>query len=118
MRCLVQVQSFTTMPKSARGAGNDMTEDTQTAPLLVGVELEGVAVHNSFTNNIGYNPFNFAPGSTNTSQLIGAFPTTLSGHTARIYVANRSITDDGVLISTPFGKRLRVRVKNMTTNDL
>jgi hypothetical protein len=25
--------------------------------------------------------------------------------------------DDGVLIGTPFGKRLRVRITNMTTND-
>ncbi len=36
----------------------------------------------------------------------------------RHYTSNRSITDDGVLIGTPFGKRLRVKIKNMTTNDL
>ncbi len=67
-------------------------------------------VHNlqlaSFTSSSGMN----------TSNLI------FIGHMQKLassfmYSANRSITDDGVLISSPYGKRLRVRIKSMTTND-
>jgi hypothetical protein len=114
-RCLVQVLNVTTMPKAT--ADSDMTADTQIQPLLCGLELEGVAVHCSYTNTVGYDPFNFTPGLTNTSQLISVFPMQKFSAT-RHYTAQRSILDDGVLIGTPFGKRLRVKLKNMTTNDL
>jgi hypothetical protein len=114
-RCLVQVLNVTTMPKAT--TASDMTADTQIQPLLCGLELEGVPVHGSFTNTIGFDPFNFTPGLTNTSQLISVFPMQKFSAT-RHYTAQRSILDDGVLIGTPFGKRLRVKLKNMTTNDL
>ena len=113
-RCLVQVQNVTAMPKAT--PESDMTADSQTRPLLCGLELEGVPVHNSFTNSIGFDPINFVPGTTNTSQLISVFPLQKFNAT-RHYTNNRSIVDDGVLIGTPFGKWLRVRIKNMTTND-
>ena len=114
-RCLVQVLNVTTMPKAT--AASDMTADTQTQPLLCSLELEGVPVHSSYTNTIGYDPLNFNAGTTNTSQLISVFPMQKFSAT-RHYTSNRSILDDGVLIGTPFGKRLRVKLKNMTTNDL
>ena len=116
-RCLIQLQNVTTMPKATTEDGNDMTVDTQTRPLLCGLEIEGVPVHSSFTNTIGYDPFNFIAGTTNTSQLISVFPLQKFNAT-RHYTSSRSILDDGVLIGTPFGKRLRVRIKNMTTNDV
>jgi hypothetical protein len=114
-RCLVQVLNVTTMPKAT--AASDMTADTQTQPLLCSLELEGVPVHSCYTNTIGYDPLNFTTGTTNTSQLISVFPMQKFSAT-RHYTSNRSILDDGVLIGTPFGKRLRVKLKNMTTNDL
>ena len=114
-RCLVQVLNVTTMPKAT--AASDMAADTQTQPLLCSLELEGVPVHSSYTNTIGYDPLNFNAGTTNTSQLISVFPMQKFSAT-RHYTSNRSILDDGVLIGTPFGKRLRVKLKNMTTNDL
>jgi hypothetical protein len=115
-RCLVQLQNVTVMPKATLENGNDMTADTQTRPLLCGLELEGVSVQNSYTNTIGFDPLHFVPGSVNTSQLVCVFPLQKFNAT-RHYTTNRSITDDGVLIGTPFGKRLRLRIKNMTTND-
>jgi len=114
-RCLVQVLSMATVPKST--GDENFTQDGQTRPLIVGLELEGVAVQNVFTNNHGYDPVSFTSSSgMNTSNLI------FIGHMQKLassfmYSANRSITDDGVLISSPFGKRLRVRIKSMTTND-
>jgi len=114
-QCLVQVLNVTTMPKAT--AASDMTADTQTQPLLCSLELEGVPVHSSYTNTVGYDPFNFTTGTTNTSQLISVFPMQKFSAT-RHYTSNRSILDDGVLIGTPFGKRLRVKLKNLTTNDL
>ena len=33
------------------------------------------------------------------------------------YVSNRSILDDGVLIGSPFGSRLGIKLLNMTTNE-
>ena len=116
-RCLIQLQNVTTMPKATTEDGNDMTVDTQTRPLLCGLEIEGVPVHSSFTNTIGYDPFNFIAGTTNTSQLISVFPLQKFNAT-RHYTSSRAILDDGVLIGAPFGKRLRVRIKNMTTNDV
>ena len=82
-----------------------------------GLELEGVPVHNSYTNTIGFDPLHFVSGNVNTSQLVCVFPLQKFNAT-RHYTSNRSITDDGVLIGTPFGKQLRVKIKNMTTNDL
>ena len=115
-RCLVQLQNVTVMPKTTLDGGNDMTVDTQTRPLLCGLELEGVPVHNSYTNTIGFDPLHFVSGNINTSQLVCVFPLQKFNAT-RHYTSNRSITDDGVLIGTPFGKRLRVKIKNMTTNE-
>ena len=94
-RCLVQLQNVTVMPKLTVENGNDMTADTQTRPLLCGLELEGVAVHNSYTNTIGFDPLHFVPGSINTSQLVSVFPLQKFNAT-RHYTTNRSITDDGV----------------------
>ena len=33
------------------------------------------------------------------------------------YTSNRPVVDDGVLIGTPFGKRVSVRLINLTTNE-
>ena len=115
-RCLAQVLSVGTQPHTSIDASNNATADTQTRPMLVGLELEGVPVHNSYTNNLGYNPLDLTPSSgVNTSQLISVFPLQKFNAT-RHYTSSRSILDDGVLIGSPFGKRIRVRLKNMTTN--
>jgi hypothetical protein len=33
------------------------------------------------------------------------------------YTSHRSVVDAGVLTGTPFGKRVRVRLKNLTTGE-
>ena len=92
----------------------------QVVPVVCGVELSGVSVHNSFTNNHGYSALNFTSGSFNESHLLAVVPLdNLPRETAagRSYVSNRSILDDGVLTGSPFGSRLGIKLLNMTTNE-
>lgn len=97
-RCLVQVLSMATVPKPT--GDENFTQDGQTRPLIVGLELEGVAVQNVFTNNHGYDPVSFTSSSgMNTSNLI------FIGHMQKLassfmYSANRSITDDAPAVTT------------------
>jgi len=92
------VLSMATVPKPT--GDENFTQDGQTCPLVVGLELEGVAVQNVFTNNHGYDPVSFTSSSgMNTSNLI------FIGHMQKLassfmYSANRSITDDAPAVTT------------------
>ena len=118
-RCLMQVMSVTTSDIDPSDAAMD--NDKSVKPVICGVELSGIAVHNSFSNTIGFHNINFTNGEFAESQLVGVVPLESlpggNGTVGRSYVSSRSILDDGVLTSSPFGKRIRVRLKNMTTGD-
>ena len=118
-RCLAQVLSTSTAPLLADTT--TFVANGQVVPVVCGVELSGVAVHNSFTNNHGYSALNFTSGSFNESHLLAVVPLDNlprgTANAGRSYVSNRSILDDGVLIGSPFGSRLGIKLLNMTTNE-
>ena len=118
-RCLAQVLSISTAPLLADTT--TFVANGQVVPVVCGVELSGVGVHNSFTNNHGYSALNFTSGSFNESHLLAVVPLEnlprAIGNAGRSYVSNRSILDDGVLIGSPFGSRLGIKLLNMTTNE-
>ena len=118
-RCLAQVLSISTAPLLADGT--NFVANGQVVPVVCGVELSGVAVHNSFTNNHGYSALNFTSGTFNESHLLAVVPLEnmprATGNAGRSYVSNRSVLDDGVLIGSPFGSRLGIKLLNMTTNE-
>ena len=118
-RCLAQVLSISTAPLLADAT--NFVANGQVVPVVCGVELSGVGVHNSFTNNHGYSALNFTSGSFNESHLLAVVPLDNlprgTGNAGRSYVSNHSILDDGVLIGSPFGSRLGIKLLNMTTNE-
>ena len=118
-RCLAQVLSISTAPLLADAT--TFIANGQVVPVVCGVELSGVAVHNSFTNNHGYSALNFTSGTFNESHLLAVVPLEnmprATGNAGRSYVSNRSVLDDGVLIGSPFGARLGIKLLNMTTNE-
>ena len=118
-RCLAQVLSISTAPLLADAT--TFVANGQVVPVVCGVELSGVGVHNSFTNTNGYSALNFTSGSFNESHLLAVVPLEnlprAIGNAGRSYVSNRSILDDGVLIGSPFGSRLGIKLLNMTTNE-
>ena len=118
-RCLAQVLSISTAPLLADDT--NFVANGQVVPVVCGVELSGVAVHNSFTNNHGYSALNFTSGTFNESHLLAVVPLEnmprATGNAGRSYVSNRSVLDDGVLIGSPFGSRLGIKLLNMTTNE-
>ena len=134
-RCLVQVQSLSVFPHNEfkltdffRGTKRGEKTGTRqnVGPVYVGVQLEGVGCQNIFTT---------AGGTVRNSQLVGTCcldakgainydftdPSTTDSRNRGLlsfgFDNSRSILDDGVLINSPFGKDIRVRFLNLTTNE-
>ena len=143
-RCLCQVQSAWFYAEDAlfnAGILNSFSGWQQTPP-LVGVEIQGVAPQNVFSTNVGgarslLNPQGEnTPPQVNNSTMVGygLLEPIGSNHTkvqpaeglqdtadnqrvAYGFKSFRSIVDDGTLISSPFGKQIRVRFVNMTSGE-
>ena len=127
-RCLIQVQSLSVYPQNEFDMGSAVTSGAsvnQVCPVYVGVELLGVA---------GQNMFSTAGGVLRNAQFVGTCCLDVKGHRYmhiqgqgvdvghRVlsygYDNNRSILDDGVLCSSPFGRSIRVRFLNLTGNEI
>eukprot|EP01043_Picozoa_sp_COSAG02_P037610 COSAG02_NODE_2836_length_7923_cov_152.700153_5_plen_563_part_00 len=128
-RCLVQLQSLSLFPHN-EFAMTDLNHNTragvtqQACPVYVGVEVQGVG---------GSNMFSTTGGTLRDTQLVGTCCLDVKGHRFehlgghgvdvghRVlsygYDNCRSVLDDGVLINSPFGKSVRVRFLNLTTNE-
>ena len=128
-RCLVQLQSLSLFPNN-EFAMTDLNHNTrpgvaqQACPVYVGVEVQGVGGSNMFTSS---------GGTLRDTQLVGTCCLDVKGHRFehlsggsvdvghRVmsygYDNSRSVLDDGVLINSPFGKSVRVRFLNLTTNE-
>lgn len=128
-RCLVQLQSLSLFPTNEFSMTN-LTHTTrpneadQVCPVYVGVEVQGIG---------GQNMFSTAGGTLRNTQLVGTCCLEVKGHRNQImagsgvdighrvlsygYDNSRSILDDGVLVNSPFGKSVRVRFVNLTTNQ-
>jgi hypothetical protein len=137
-RCLCQVQSawFYAMDTLVDiNAANDFAGAQQTPP-LVGVELMGVNPQNVFSSNVGVNRGllvdQSAPRKVSNSMMIGygllepiginryvnsGNDTSRNQRIAYGFKSFRPIVDDGVLISSPFGKGIRVRFVNMSSGQ-
>ena len=145
-RCLCQVQqAWFYAQDSLYDAGILGTiSGWQQTPPLVGVELHGVAPQNVFSTNVGgvcslVNPNGeVTPPQASNCTMIGyglLEPIGINRDKAQdpaaaalVDVADnqrvaygfksfRSIVDDGTLISSPFGKQVRVRFVNMTSGE-
>eukprot|EP01045_Picozoa_sp_COSAG04_P009276 COSAG04_NODE_533_length_12959_cov_8.218497_6_plen_572_part_00 len=123
-RCLVQVQSLCLYAKNEFLDANIYSTEDRVNPVYVGVILDGVAGQNVYST---YLSNEVTDSKVSTTSLVGTCcldvrgrRTTLdSGHTRGTPLSygfdnHRSILDDGVLISSPFGKQLRVRLINLT----
>ena len=126
-RCLVQVQEC--WLSSPTGLNNWVRQQ----PPLLGVELSGVAAKNVFTMSVGGR----AGVAESNGNLIGVGIVELFSHpvfqnTGDVGVQSvndnrkvsigwrntRSILDDGVLINTPFGRHINVKLVNMGNNKV
>ena len=104
-RCLIQVQSL-----SVHG-DNDFkpNPDNPLNPVYVGVKLDGVAVQSCFSTSGRVSNDKKFGGVVSDSGLIGQFTLDARGLDTRVNLGYgfdnpRSILDDGVLASSPFGK--------------
>ena len=134
-RCLLQVVSATFYSNADEKFGDQPDAQFQIgtsrqSPVMVGVRIQGLGVDKSFTTSNGASRGGMIRGDTNYCEIVGYGPvkTTsyqgLSGvnqsaQTMHYYIENqRDILSDGVLTSSPFGKRLRIQYLNMTTHSL
>ena len=118
-RCLIQVQSL-----SVHG-DNDFkpNPDNPLNPVYVGVKLDGVAVQSCFSTSGRVSNEQKFGGVVSDSSLIGQFTLDARGLDTRVNLGYgfdnpRSILDDGVLASSPFGKQIRVQILNLTSKDV
>ena len=117
-RCLIQVQSLSVHGEAFAVQNSAL----RNSPLFVGVEVEGIAVHNNFSSHITTGASRFG-GAAGFSQLVGCFNLDTKG--ARDGASfgygfdnHRSILDDGVLCSTPFGRQITIKLHNLTNKQL
>ena len=128
-RCLVQVQSLSLYPGNEfhmmRGHGTLK----QVTPVQVGVVLEGVGVQNVVATGTGV---------VSDASIVASCPLGVKGHRyihqkpvasgggvdlghrvlSYAYENTRPILTDGVLISSPFGQQMRVKLINLTSNEV
>lgn len=138
-RCLCQVQSAWFYGVDSLLDPNAATDfgGFQQTPPLIGVELMGVNPQNVFSSNVGGQRSRqtateaTAPKVSNSMMVgygllepIGINRYVNSGHdtsrnqrVAYGFKSFRPIVDDGVLISSPFGKGIRVRFVNMSSGE-
>lgn len=108
-RCLVQVQSF-----ALHGERDFAAQHLDRInPMFIGVEVEGMGVQHNFSSHN-------ATSSVTNSNIIGYtnFDLRSQNPQAYQYTNTRSIVDDGILCSSPFGKQIRVRFLNLTNKKI
>jgi len=120
-RCLVQVQSLCLYGKNVFLDDDIYGMGKQTNPVYVGVLLEGVGGQNVYST---YLSNDVQDSKVSTTSLVGTFCLDTRGQRQNIHGIgsplsfgfdnHRSILDDGVLINSPFGKQIRVRLLNMS----
>ena len=106
-RCLAQVQSF-----ALHGEADFAPQHTDRInPMFVGVEVAGLGIQHNFSSH------NSTSSVTN-SNILGYANFELRDQKPQAYnyTNQRSIVDDGILCSSPFGKQIRVRFVNLTNN--
>ena len=136
-RCLIQVQSAYFYAQDEMDLATDTGAGMTTTPPLIGVEIKGLAPQNTFSTFVGRLPDNLAAGAhrqagVGTSAMIGYGMLTPIGFKRSVNAGNdtsvnqrlaygfnshNSITEEGVLVSSPFGKSINVRFVNMTTGE-
>eukprot|EP01045_Picozoa_sp_COSAG04_P007192 COSAG04_NODE_370_length_15729_cov_5.743506_5_plen_509_part_00 len=129
-RCLIQVQSISACPIGHFFHGNNDANggDAQTLPAYVGVELQGVGAQQNFSSHIGTSTTKRHDGKINNTDIVGYCNLTTFGEVPDValerggvlsygYESHRSILDEGVLCNSPFGKRIRVRLFNLTSRS-
>eukprot|EP01045_Picozoa_sp_COSAG04_P019256 COSAG04_NODE_1855_length_5385_cov_4.796443_2_plen_426_part_00 len=121
-RCLVQVQSLA-FHAEAHFVSN---HTTRLNPIYIGVEAEGLGVQQNFSSHTNLSSSNRFNGRVSDSNVIGYLNLTEQAdfnalrpdYTGFVYTNNRSILDDGVLCSSPFGKQLRIKFLNLTNKSI
>ena len=141
-RCLLQVQSahFSAQDTFDMNNLNQLTTPgDQHTPPMIGVEIMGVGPMNTFSTNVGrkkqavlLNSAGVADTGMGCSQYVGFGLLEPIGLQRYVGVGNdiarnqrvaygfssdRSVVDDGVLATSPFGKILRVRFINLSTGE-
>ena len=122
-RCLVQVQSVSVH------ADNYIAPDPSDRlnPLFLGVEINGIGVQGNFSSFVQVANGSRSGGKVSNTNIVGYCNLETRGlrevsqynydeSTAFAYGFDnyRSILDDGVLCSSPFGKQIHVRLINLT----
>ena len=123
-RCLLQVQSLSV--HSEAYAVPDASKRIN--PVYVGVQVDGIAVQNNFSSHIESRRFG---GKVQSTQLVGNFnleskalrqASEMHYDVSRAFAYgfdnSRSILDDGVLCSSPFGRQIRIKLLNLTNSEL
>ena len=123
-RCLVQVQSVCLYGKNQFLDSNLYSASERANPVYVGVVLDGVGGQNVYSTFVSNEE---TSSKTSTTSLIGMFCLNTRGlpevraHEPRLlsygFDNSRNILDDGVLINSPFGKQLHVRLINLTSKQ-
>ena len=112
-RCLVQVQSLSCHTEALFAPDHT----NRLNPVYVGVEVQGLGAQSNFSSHVTLSKDNRFDGKVANSNVV-AYLNLTSGDNALSYQNNRSILDDGVLCSSPFGKQLRIKLLNLTNKDL
>ena len=112
-RCLVQVQSLSCHNEALFVPDHDKRLN----PVYVGVEVQGLGAQSNFSSHVTLSKDNRFDGNVADSNVV-AYLNLTNGVNALSYQNNRSILDDGVLCSSPFGKQLRIKLLNLTNKDL
>ena len=129
-RCLLQVQSLSAH-SNAYFLHNEGSNAERVNPVYVGVEIQGLGVQSSFSSHIGTSENARHSGNVNNTQMVGYFNlNSFAERSARInatvfsmpasygYHNTRSILDDGVLATSPFGQKIRIRFINLTNKSV
>ena len=121
-RCLVQVQSLCVYAKNEFLDSNIYSMSDRVNPVYVGVLLDGVGGQNVYSTFLSNET---TESKVSTTSLVGSFCLDSRGQRSWFHTDSnpplsygfdnqRSILDDGVLINSPFGKQLRVRLINLS----
>jgi hypothetical protein len=76
-----------------------------------------LGAQSNFSSHVTLSKDNRFDGDVADSNVV-AYLNLTNGVNALSYQNNRSILDDGVLCSSPFGKQLRIKLLNLTNKDL
>ena len=135
-RCLVQVQSFSVFASNTFSEQGAYTlddgigigiADVQELPAVVGIEIGGVGVMKVFSTSKGQRDNPNTKGKLSQSDYVAIAPlqANLTGETTDTtkhrrlsygWTNEKPITTDGVLISSPFGKSIKLRYVNLTSD--